>query len=310
MNQPLMKPTSENSRVPAGPQFVLLTASVIWGFAFVAQRAGMEHVGPFLFNGVRFLLGGLTLVPVLLWRKHRSICTEQPLPRRTLVLGCVSAGVVLFAAASLQQIGVVTTSAGKAGFITGLYVVLVPLLGLLRGHRAGIWVWLGSAFAAAGLYFLSVAGALRIELGDALLLGGALGWAVHVHLVGWLAARVRPLVVAIVQFTVCGVLSLSVASLYEPIVWDHLWNAGWAILYAGVLSSGVAYTLQVVGQQRIAPARAGIILSMESVFAVLGGYLLLGESFTPRALMGCGLMLVGMILAQRPARGQHESVAA
>ena len=216
---------------------------------------------------------------------------------------------MLFAAASLQQIGIVTTSAGKAGFITGLYVVLVPLLGLFRGHRAGKWVWLGSVSAAAGLYFLSIAGALRIEAGDALLLGSALGWAIHVHLVGWLAACVRPVVVAVFQFTVCGLLSLGVALIREPIVWQSILSAGWAILYAGILSSGVAYTLQVVGQRRIAPASAGIILSMESVFAVVGGYLLLSESLSARALLGCALMLVGMILAQRPARSRQKIVS-
>ncbi|MBN1859168.1 DMT family transporter [Candidatus Bipolaricaulota bacterium] len=293
----------ENS---AGPQLLLLTASVIWGFAFVAQRAGMEHIGPFLFNGIRFLLGSLSLVPVLLLRRQRAIPKMQPLPRQAVLLGCAATGIVLFAAASLQQIGIVYTSAGKAGFITGLYVILVPLLGLLRGHHAGKWVWLGSVSAAVGLYFLSIAGALRIELGDALLLGSALGWAIHVYLVGWLASRVRPLIVAIAQFTICGVLSLIIALIHEPMSWEGLWSAGWAILYAGVLSSGVAYTLQVVGQRRIAPAKAGVILSMESVFAVVGGYLLLGESLTARALLGCALMLVGMILSQHPARSRQD----
>ncbi len=300
-----MNSTSNSPKSSAGSQLLLLTASIIWGFAFVAQRAGMDHVGPFLFNGIRFLLGSLSLIPVLIVRRRNLFSAHNRLSRRTLILGCAITGVVLFAAASLQQIGIVTTSAGKAGFITGLYVVLVPLLGLLRGHRAGKWVWLGSVSAAAGLYFLSIAGALRIEAGDALLLGSALGWAIHVHLVGWLAAHVRPVVVAISQFTICGILSLGVALIREPIIWQSILSAGWAILYAGILSSGVAYTLQVVGQRRIAPTSAGIILSMESVFAVVGGYLLLGESLTPRALLGCCLMLVGMILAQRPARSKQ-----
>lgn len=303
-----MESTSRSQESASGSQLALLTASVIWGFAFVAQRAGMDHVGPFLFNGVRFLLGGLTLTPVLLARKRKAPPVTPALSRRTLLLGCLITGTILFAAASLQQIAIVTTSAGKAGFITGLYVVLVPLLGLLRGQRAGKWVWLGSVLAAVGLYFLSIAGALRIETGDALLLGSALGWAIHVHLVGWLAARARPLVVAVAQFTICGALSLGVAFLSEPIIWENMFKAGWAILYAGVLSSGIAYTFQVVGQRTIPPARAGIILSMEAVFAVVGGYLLLGESLTPRALLGCGLMLAGMILAQRPTRSRSDCV--
>jgi len=274
----------------------LLLASAIWGFAFVAQRAGMEHVGPFTFNGVRFLLGSASLVPLLLLRRDRS--TPEPESRKGIGGGLALAGLLLFAAASLQQVGLVYTTAGKAGFITGLYVVIVPLLGLLRRQKTGLAVWGGATLAVGGLYLLSVTGGFGIGLGDGLVLASAFGWAAHVHVIGWLAGRVRPLLVAAVQFAICGALSLIVALVAERILIADLLRAGIPILYAGLLSTGVAYTLQVIGQRRVDPARAGIVLSLEGSFAVLGGWLLLGESMTARMLAGCGLMLVGMIASQ------------
>jgi len=173
----------------------LLLASVIWGSAFVAQRAGMEHVGPFTFNAGRFLLGSAVLVPLRFVGRRRQDVSE-PRSRKSVVWGLTLAGLVLFGDASLQQIGIVHTSAGKAGSTTGLYVVIIPLLGLLRRQRAGPAVRAGAALAIGGLYLLSVAGGLRIGLGDGLVLAGAFGWAVHVHFIGWLAGRVRPLLVA------------------------------------------------------------------------------------------------------------------
>jgi drug/metabolite transporter (DMT)-like permease len=287
---------------------LLLVASIIWGFAFVAQRAGMEHVGPFTFNGVRFLLGGLTLVPALLvGGKQRNGRETQPLPKGIVLLGCGLSGLVLFGAASLQQMGLVYTSAGKAGFITGLYVVIVPLLGLLARHRVGPSVWIGAVTAASGLYLLSIRGAMGIAPGDGLVLAGAFGWAVHVHLIGWLAGRVRPLLVAALQFGICGVLSLAAAMFTEVITVAALLRVSVPIAYAGFLSAGVAYTLQVVGQRHVDPARAGILLSLEGTFAVLGGWLILSETLTARALAGCGLMLVGMLFSQ--LRGRDASAS-
>ena len=278
---------------------LLVLAAVIWGFAFVAQRAAMEHVGPFTFNGVRFVLGALVLTPILaIRRRRRPDAGTTRVTAGKLVLGCGLAGVVLFGAASLQQLGIVYTTAGKAGFITGLYVVMVPLLGRLRGQRLRRTVWIATLCAVAGLYLLSVHGTLRVELGDGLVLAGALGWAIHVHLIGWLAARARPLVVAVVQFAVCGVLSLVIGFSIETVAWSGVVGAGWSIAYAGVLSTGVAYTLQVVGQRHVDPTRAGIVLSLEAMFAVLGGWLLLGEGMTARMLGGCALMFVAMLLSQ------------
>jgi len=285
----------------------LLLSAVIWGFAFVAQRAGMEFVGPFTFNGIRFALGGLVLIPWVLRLRTKESEPAQlsPVLHRWIAVGL--AGLVLFVSANLQQIGLVYTTAGKAGFITGLYVVIVPLLGLFWRHRVSAFVWAGCILAAGGMYLLSVVGAFSISLGDALVLAGALGWAIHVYLVGWLAQRMHPLRVAILQFVICSALSLAVAVLTETICLPDILSAGWMIAYAGILSVGVAYTLQVVGQQRVDPARASVILSLEAVFAVIGGWTLLGETLSTRGLIGCALMLAGMMLAQ--VRSQSDSKA-
>ncbi|MCK5827593.1 DMT family transporter, partial [Candidatus Bipolaricaulota bacterium] len=283
----------------------LLLSAVIWGFAFVAQRAGMEFVGPFTFNGIRFALGALVLVPWILYLRTKESKPIQAAPTHHVGMAIGLAGLVLFASANLQQIGLVYTTAGKAGFITGLYVVIVPLLGLFLRHRVSRFVWIGCVLAAVGMYLLSVAGTLSLSLGDTLVLIGALGWAVHVHLVGWLALRMHPLRVAVLQFAICSVLSLAVALFTERIQWADILSAGWMIAYAGILSVGVAYTLQVVGQQRVDPARAGIILSLEAVFAVIGGWILLGETLSMRGLLGCALMLSGMMLAQVRVRRQR-----
>ena len=285
----------------------LLLSAVIWGFAFVAQRAGMEFVGPFTFNGLRFALGGLVLIPFVGTLRRNTSAASQAAPSYRLWIAIGLAGLVLFVSANLQQIGLVYTTAGKAGFITGLYVVIVPLLGLLRRHRVSAFVWAGCGLAAGGLYLLSVVGVFSISAGDALVLGSSLGWAIHVHIVGWLAQRSHPLRVAILQFIICSALSLAVAGFIETIRVSEILRAGWMIAYAGVLSVGVAYTLQVVGQRRVDPARAGIILSLEAVFAVVGGWSLLGETLSTRGLVGCALMLAGMILAQIRVQTRSDS---
>ena len=294
----------ERSRTHLAGALTLLLSAVIWGFAFVAQRAGMEFVGPFTFNGIRFTLGGLVLIPLVLRLRARESEPIHTVPTLHVWIAIGLAGLVLFVSANLQQIGLVYTTAGKAGFITGLYVVIVPLLGLFRRHRVSAFVWAGCILATGGMYLLSVVGAFSISPGDALVLAGALGWAIHVYLVGWLAQRMHPLRVAILQFAICSVFSLAAAVLRETIHLTDILNAGWMIAYAGILSVGVAYTLQVVGQRRIDPARAGVILSLEAVFAVIGGWMLLGETLSPQGLAGCALMLTGMMLAQIRGRTQ------
>ncbi len=302
------------SAVLANDALLLITAA-IWGFAFVAQRAGMEHVGPFWFTAVRFALGSLAILPLALLRRR----TARGAAGRTRAEGSASAGVeaatasplkllpagllagaVLFGGAALQQVGMVWTTAGKAGFITGLYVVLVPLVGLFWGERAGWPRWLAALLAATGLFFLSVTRSLTLDRGDLLVLAGAFFWTAHVRLLGWLSPRTDPLALSCVQFAVCALLSGIAAALSEPLALGALLAAGLPILYGGLLSVGVAYTLQVVAQRRAPPAHAAVLLSLETVFAALGGALMLGERLGPRGLLGCALMFAGMICSQVP----------
>jgi drug/metabolite transporter (DMT)-like permease len=280
---------------------LLLLTSAIWGFAFVAQRIGMEYVGPFTFNGVRFALGSLVLLPLILRngiRKNTSRKKSSFVSRKTLIFGGCLLGITLFAAASLQQVGIVYTTAGNAGFITGLYVVIVPILGLFWGQHTNAGTWIGALLAAVGLYLLSVTHELTISFGDLLELIGAFLWAVQILIVGWLSPKIDPIKLAFAEFSACSLLSLITAVIFEEIVLNALLQAVVPILYGGVLSVGVAYTLQVVAQQNAHPAHASILFSLESVFAALGGWLILNETISPRGLVGCVLMLSGMLLSQ------------
>lgn len=285
---------------------MLLAAAAIWGFGFVAQRLGMNFLEPFAFNGVRFLLGSCSLLPLIWWFSRRRM--PQPYSESSLPLAGVLAGAVLFIAASLQQVGLLYTTAAKAGFITGLYLILVPIFGLLLKHTTGITTWLGAILAVIGLYLLSINDDFSMSFGDMLQFIGALFWAIHILLIDHFSGRVSPLKLSAVQFMVCGLLSLGVSLLIETPTLPSI-LAGWQpILYAGLVSVGVAYTLQVVGQKSANPAHAAIILSLESVFAVLGGVWLLDETLTLRAWFGCGLMLAGMLLSQVrwPDRNKQE----
>jgi drug/metabolite transporter (DMT)-like permease len=274
---------------------LLLLTAAIWGFSFVAQRAGMRYIGPYTFNGVRFALGALSLFPVIYLRR-RAVVSQPALIKRGVY--SLLAGVVLFLAASLQQLGLVHTSAGKAGFITGLYVVLVPLSGLLWGQRTGWGRWLGACLAVVGLYFLSVSRGFHMAWGDLLVLLSALFWTAHVQILGWLSPKMDTIQLAALQFMVCSVLSLVTALATETILIESILAAAVPLLYGGLCSVGIAYTLQVVVQKTAHPAHAAIILSLEGVFAVLGGWLLLNEVLSPRSLLGCALMLSGMIASQ------------
>lgn len=276
----------------------LLLVALIWGSAFVAQRLGNEQVGPFTFSGVRFPIGSLILLPVIGWRRRSG--TWRKMERAELRAG-ITLGLLLFGGASLQQLGLVQTTAGKGGFITGLYVVIVPLLLALIWRQRGRWNnWLGAVLAVGGLFLLSLSGqaALRLAPGDGWVLAGAFLWALHVIAVGRFAPGHDPLRLALVQYAVCGLLSGGAALALEWGTWNNLAAAMPAILYAGVLSTGLAYTGQIVAQRHAPPADAAIIMSMESVFAALAGWLMLGEHLTSQQLVGCGLVLAGMLLAQ------------
>ena len=301
--------TSDSQRLRAN--ILLLLTAVIWGFAFVAQRSGMEFVGPFTFNAVRFLIGGLLLVPLMLVMDQRRATAGLaiiPLRGRALILGGLLAGLFLFAAATLQQMGIAYTTAGKAGFITSLYVVLVPLMGLALGHRSSAAVWVGVILAVAGLYFLTIESGARMAWGDLLVLGGAFLWAGHVLLLGRLSPGTDPVKLAFVQFMACAALSIMAALLTETTSAADFRAALGPILYAGIMSVGVGYTLQVVAQSHARPADTAIILSLEAVFAVIGGRLLLGEALSTRALIGCVLMMAGILISQRFGRSEDAAV--
>ena len=280
---------------------LLLTTAVIWGFAFVAQRVGMEYVGPFTFNGIRFGIGSLSLLPLVLMSREQPAATKNilaPPGLKTILLGGAALGLALFAGASLQQIGLVYTTAGKAGFITGLYVIIVPILGLFWRQQPRVGTWIGAVLATIGLYLLSVTEVFTIELGDLLVLVGAFFWAAHVLIIGWLSPRINPIKLAFSQYVACSILSLIAASGVETITFNSIVAAAIPILYGGLLSVGIAYTLQVIAQRDAHPAHAAILLSLEAVFAAIGGWLILGEIISARGLVGCGLMLSGMLLSQ------------
>lgn len=290
---------------------LLFVTAAIWGLAFVAQRVGMEHVGPLTFNGIRFALGALALVPLTVAMEKRRAPGNLGVDRKRMAVGGALLGLALFAGASLQQIGLAgpqlagfgleASTAGKAGFITGLYVVLVPLFGLLLAQRPGWGTWLGAGLAVVGMYLLSVTSDLTISFGDLLVFFGAFFWAGHVLLVGKLSPGldgVDAIKLSTIQFAACAALSLVGAVATEEITLAGIIGAAPAIAYGGLMSVGVAYTLQVVAQRDAQPAHAAIILSLESVFAALGGWLMLGEVLSTRGLIGCGLMLSGMVLSQ------------
>lgn len=284
---------------------LLLTSAVIWGFAFVAQRAGMEHVGPYIFNGIRFGLGALALLPFTLRSLRKG---DSAGGRKVLIVGAI-AGTILFFGASLQQTGLVYTTAGKAGFITGLYVVLVPILGLPIGVKTGLGTWLGILLAAVGLYLLSFTGGFSISPGDLMVLGGTFFWASHVLLIGAMTSRFNPLVLATAQFCTCSLLSLAAAALFEPVTMSGIRGAAIPILYGGFLSVGIAYTLQVFAQRNTPPSHAAIILGLETVFAALGGWVVLDEVIPPRGLVGCAFILAGIVLSQSFVKTGKPAVA-
>jgi len=280
--------------------FLLLLAAFIWGTTFVAQRKAMEYVGPMTYNALRFALGAVTLLPVIVWLRIVGGRAEQANWGRPMILGASLAGLALFAGASFQQVGLVYTTAGKASFITSLYVVIVPIMGWFLGQRCQTAVWLGAILAVAGLYLLSMTESFTVGRGDLMVLVSAFFWAVHVLLIGYLAKQANPVRIACIQFFTCSVLSLLMAGLTERVSAGAIRQTAVPILYGGVLSAGVAFTLQVVSQRTCPPAHAAIIMSLETVFAALSGWAILGERFQLRQIVGFALMLTGFLVVQLP----------
>ena len=279
---------------------LLLLGSAIWGAAFVAQRVGMDHLGPFSFNGIRMLLAGIVMTPVAAFIDRKKGPDVRPDPKMQRKAGLLC-GVLLFVASSLQQMGLVTTTAGKAGFITALYVVLVPVAAwLLLKKNPGRVIWLGVALAVVALWLLCMpaGGGFTLQSGDLLILGCAVAFTGQILCVDHYAPKVSGVKMARDEFLVTGALSLLIAVFTETITWEGIRGALIPILYAGLMSGAVAYTLQIVGQRDTDPTVASLIMCLEAVFATLTGALILGEKMTVRETVGCVLMFVAVVLAQ------------
>lgn len=286
-----------------GAAMLMLTA-VIWGAAFVAQSVGMDYVGPFTFNSARYFLGALVLLPVILIGDRRE---SHHTPRMSwhnpkLWLSGGLCGVIMMIATSMQQVGLLYTTVGKAGFITTLYVVLVPIVGLFLGKKVRPLVWLCVVFAVVGLYLLCMTGSTPLNIGDLLMLGCAITFSFHILSVDHFSPLVDGVKLSFLQFLVSGLLCSIPALILEFDRIPGLIDAWLPLLYTGVLSCGVGYTFQILGQQRTDPTVASIIMCMESVFSVLFGWLLLHEALTPRELGGCALMFIAILISQLPEK--------
>jgi drug/metabolite transporter (DMT)-like permease len=291
---------------------LLLLASAIWGFAFVAQRVGAQYVGPFTFNAIRFALGALVVLAVIAWRSvtaKRPVAAAKRRQAWRAVLGPgIAAGLFLTVASALQQGAMSTVPAGNAAFITGLYMVFVPVIAAFRGHRSSVSTVLGVVSSVIGLYLIAVTDAFTIGFGEVLLIISTLAWTGQILVIDHYGTRLSALRFAVVQFVTCSLLSVPAAFVAEPAPFTGIGQAAIPLLYGGLLSVGVAFTLQVVGQRDALASHASLIMAMESVFGALGGALFLGESMTLRGYLGAALMITGVVVAQLGA--VHASRAA
>ena len=292
---------------------LLFMAAFIWGVAFVAQSVGMDYVGPFTFNGCRFLIGGLVLTPFALIREKKyeksniyQSMTEEEQKRhlKTTLLGGLCCGVAICIASSFQQAGMLYTSVGKAGFITALYIVLVPVMGIFMKKKVPAIVWMGVVLAAVGFYFLCITESFSINYGDVLLFLCAICFTFHILIIDYFAPKADGVALSCIQFWFSGIVCMSIALFKETPNISAIFAAAVPILYAGVMSCGVAYTLQILGQKHMKPAIASLILSLESVISVLAGWVILKEVLTGRQLLGCALVFSAVILAQIPVKNE------
>jgi drug/metabolite transporter (DMT)-like permease len=281
---------------------ILFLVAFIWGLAFVAQRTGMEHVGPFTFNGIRFLLASISLLPFVFLSKNDSNKLNNFTPKESkngLIKFGIISSVFLFGGISFQQAGLVHTTAGKAGFITGLYVVIVPIFGLLlKLHKTNVFTWVGAILATVGMYFLSVTSQFTISYGDFLVLMCSFCFAGHVLVIANFAKKYKAIQLSFIQSLIVSIVSMVIAIIFEDVNIEGIKNAAIPIFYGGVFSSAIAYSLQIYGQKHSHPAHASIIMSFESVFAALTGWIILDEIFSGRAVFGCSLILIGVLVSQ------------
>ena len=283
---------------------ILLLTATIWGVAFVAQSVGMEYIGPFTFNAIRCVLGGLVLIPVILVlkkKKETGAENQEKEDKKTLWAGGIACGGILCIASNLQQFGIMEASVGKSGFFTALYIVMIPVIGIFIGKRPGIKLWFCVALAVVGMYLLCMKdGSFTIERADIMLLLCALAFSFHILVVDYFSPKVDDVKMSCIQFFVCGVLS-AVGMLFTETPDISNIQAAWLpLLYAGLLSCGVGYTLQIVGQKGINPVIASLIMSLESVISALAGWVILGQVLSPKEILGCVLMFMAIIITQIP----------
>lgn len=287
---------------------LLFTTALIWGIAFVAQHIGMDFVGPYTFTAIRSILGVLVLIPAV-YLLNRSKTEEQKahVDQRATWIGGLVCGGLLGVAANLQQIGIQYTTVGKAGFITALYIIIVPLIGIFFKRPAGLKLWASVLIASLGLYLLCMAGTLHLELGDSLVFFCALIFSVHIMVIDYFNPRVDGVKMSCIQFLVAGILSAVCMLIWESLpTWEMLYAARVPLLYTGILSSGVAFTFQIVGQKNVNPTVASLILSLEAVISVLAAWLILQQGMTSREILGASLMFTAIILAQLPERTRRK----
>lgn len=290
---------------------MLILTAAIWGIAFVAQRAGMDHVGPFTFMATRYALAALSLgiISFLVFRSQEQKNSKTDYDLKTTLKSGLVTGIILFTASSLQQIGLIYSTAGKAAFITTLYIVIVPFFGIFLGKKIGASTWVGVILSICGLYLLTVKQGLSMEYGDLIVLAGSFLWAGHILVIDHYSNRVEPVYMSFLQFVVAFLLSVIVMFLFETPTWDTVMEAKIPIFYAGVLSAGVGYTLQMIAQKSTDPTVASLIMSLEAVFGAVGGYFLLHEILSFKELLGCIVMFVAIIIAQIPAKKEESLIA-
>ncbi len=282
---------------------LLLLAATIWGVAFVAQSVGMDYVKPFTFNGVRNLLGAVVLLPVIyFFNKKKSPEVKAKENPKTLWLGGLLCGLCLCAASSLQQIGLQYTTAGKAGFLTAMYIIIVPVIGLFLKKKCSPFVGISIVLATIGLYLLSIKDGFKIGTGDIYVILCAVVFSLHILIIDHFSPKCDGVKLSCIQFLVCGVICSVIALAVEKPEIAQILAAWMPIAYAGVLSSGVAYTLQIIGQKNMNPMVASLIMSLESVISVLAGWVLLHQALSARELIGCVIMFAAIVLAQLPAK--------
>ena len=289
----------------------LFLTALIWGLSFVAQREGMEYIGPFTFNAIRSFLGGLSLIPVILWVKYSKPDTRTERRKRyqhiNLARAGIGCGLALFTAMSIQQYCMQFVSAGKAGFITALYIIFVPIISVLQGKKLEKNIIISVFLAVVGLYLLCYKTETGLSIYDLYLLVGAFFYGVHILVVNYYSSRVHAAKACCLQFFVVGLLSLPLMLMFENPILSNIIACKVPIFYAGVLTCRVAYTLQIVGQKNTLPVIASLIFSLESVFAVLGGALILGETMIPKEIAGCVFMITAVILANLSPEEKNHS---